>query len=141
LIVYPDTSFLVPLYLLDRHTGKAQQGMSLRPVVLFTPFHRAELTNAIYQRVFRREITADEARVAVTTFEEDCRNAILVLTNLPEMAFLTCAELARRRVAKLGVRTLDTLHVACALELKADRFWTFDDRQARLAEAEGLTTA
>jgi len=33
---------------------------------------------------------------------------------------------------------LDSLHVACALELKADRFWTFDERQAKLAKAEGL---
>jgi predicted nucleic acid-binding protein len=38
------------------------------------------------------------------------------------------------------VRTLDSLHVACALELKAERFWTFDDRQVRLAEAVGLDT-
>jgi len=30
--------------------------------------------------------------------------------------------------------------VATALELRADRFWTFDQRQARLAEAEGLAT-
>jgi predicted nucleic acid-binding protein len=38
------------------------------------------------------------------------------------------------------MRTLDTLHVACALELKADRFWTFDERQAKLAKARGLKT-
>ena len=37
-------------------------------------------------------------------------------------------------------RTLDTLHVACALELKAEHFWTFDERQAKLALAEGLKT-
>jgi predicted nucleic acid-binding protein len=49
-----------------------------------------------------------------------------------------CADLGRRYAPKLGVRTLDTLHVACALELKADRFWTFDDRQAKLAKAQGL---
>jgi predicted nucleic acid-binding protein len=30
--------------------------------------------------------------------------------------------------------------VAAALELKAERFWTFDERQARLAEAEGSLT-
>jgi predicted nucleic acid-binding protein len=30
--------------------------------------------------------------------------------------------------------------VACALELGAEKFWTFDDRQARLAEAAGLDT-
>ena len=40
----------------------------------------------------------------------------------------------------LGIRTLDSLHVACALELRADRFWTFDDRQGRLAEIVGLNT-
>ena len=34
--------------------------------------------------------------------------------------------------------TLDTLHVACALELGAERFWTFDARQAKLARAVGL---
>jgi hypothetical protein len=30
--------------------------------------------------------------------------------------------------------------VACALELKAEKFRTFDERQARLAEAVGLDT-
>jgi len=42
--------------------------------------------------------------------------------------------------ALLGMRTLDTLHVACAMELKAERFWTFDERQAKLARAKGLRT-
>lgn len=57
---------------------------------------------------------------------------------MPENAFELCAELARRHGPKLGMRTLDTLHVACALELKADRFWTFDERQAKLAKAAGI---
>jgi len=52
----------------------------------------------------------------------------------------TCIVLARRHGPMLGIRTLDSLHVACALELKAQKFWTFDDRQARLAEAVGLDT-
>jgi predicted nucleic acid-binding protein len=59
-------------------------------------------------------------------------------TPLPENAFELCADLARRYGAKLGMRTLDTLHVACALELKVGRFWTFDERQAKLAKAVGL---
>ena len=60
---------------------------------------------------------------------------------IPEDAFDLCAELARRYGPKLGVRTLDSLHVACALGLKADRFWTFDERQAKLAKSEGLKTS
>lgn len=35
---------------------------------------------------------------------------------MPEHAFDLCTELARRPGAKLGVRTLVSLHVACALE-------------------------
>ncbi len=46
----------------------------------------------------------------------------------------------QRHAARLGVRTLDTLHVASALELKAEHFWTFDGRQAKLALAAGLKT-
>jgi predicted nucleic acid-binding protein len=56
----------------------------------------------------------------------------------PETALELCADLGRRYGPKLGIRTLDTLHVACALELKAKRFWTFDDRQGKLAKAAGL---
>ena len=60
---------------------------------------------------------------------------------LPENAFERCIFLAQKQGPKLGIRTLDSLHVACALEFKAERFWTFDERQARLARAEGLKTA
>ena len=37
-----------------------------------------------------------------------------------------------------GHRTLDVLHVATALHLKADEFLTFDLNQAALARAAGL---
>ena len=60
---------------------------------------------------------------------------------MPENAFELCADLARRYGPKLGTGTLDSLHVACALELKAERFWTFDERQGKLAKAAGLKTA
>ena len=57
---------------------------------------------------------------------------------LPEAIFELAMEIARVHVAHTGTRTLDSLHVAAALELKAERFWTFDDRQAKLAKAVGL---
>jgi predicted nucleic acid-binding protein len=61
--------------------------------------------------------------------------------DLPERIWETTIEIARRFGPRLGVRTLDSLHVACALELKAEKFWTFDERQAKLAEAAGLDTS
>jgi hypothetical protein len=62
-------------------------------------------------------------------------------SRFPEQVFDLCAGLACRYGPKLGVRTLDSLQVACALELKAEQFWTFNERQAKLAKAEGLRTS
>jgi hypothetical protein len=39
---------------------------------------------------------------------------------------------------KLGTRTLDVMHVACACEIQADRFLSFDERQLSLAKLAGL---
>ena len=81
-----------------------------------------------------------EAQLTLSNFNLDSTTGSWINVSLPEKAFETCAALAHRHVATLGGRTLDSLHVACALELKAERFWTFDERQARLAEAVGLDT-
>ena len=48
-------------------------------------------------------------------------------------------ELAERHSATLGTRSLDLMHVAAALILGADLFLSFDERQRKAAEAEGLT--
>jgi predicted nucleic acid-binding protein len=77
---------------------------------------------------------------AWTQFERDRLNGVWIPVDSPERIWETSIDLARKHGPTLGVRTLDSLHVACALELKAQRFWTFDDRQARLAEAVGLNT-
>lgn len=54
------------------------------------------------------------------------------------MAFDRCIQLAKQHGTRIGMTTLDTLHVASALELGAERFWTFDERQVKLARAAGL---
>ena len=140
MIVYPDTSFLFSCYLSDQHSLDADRRLKVQPLVLVTPFHRAELANAIFQRAFRGKISEADAQVTYADFEQDCETGVWVITQAPDSTYSTCANLAKRHVPRLGVRTLDSLHVACALELKAQRFWTFDERQARLAEAVGLNT-
>lgn len=115
--------------------------MATGPNLRISPFSRAELANAIYRQVFLDRLSQIDAARAWDNFELDCRSGVLELKEFPEAAWNVVADLARRFVPKLGVRTLDALHVACALELQAEKFWTFDDRQAKLAEAAGLDTA
>jgi hypothetical protein len=73
--------------------------------------------------------------------ERDCAAGLWLEVELPELAFDVCMDLARKHGARLGVRTLDSLHVASALPLKAERFRRFDERQAKLAQEEGLKTS
>ncbi len=138
--IYADTSFFVSLYLPDRHTPKAEGRMASRPGLWLTPLHVAEWMHAIEQHVFRRAVSRGEADRLVQRFDQHRTQGLWMDVALPALAFEVCAQLARRHVARLGCRTLDALHVASALELKARQFWTFDERQARLARAEGFKT-
>ena len=106
--------------------------------VWFTPLLAAECSHAIAKQVFYRKIALPDADLVFDSLQRDRADGLWLETAMPENAFEVCADLGRRYGPKLGMRTLDTLHVACALELKADRFWTFDERQAKLAKAQGM---
>jgi len=140
LSIYADTSFIVSLYLTDRHSVEAEQQVASRPTLWLTPLHVAEWTHAVEQHVSRRLLSRSEADRLHERFQQHRAGGLWLEAALPESAFDLCARLGRRHGARLGVRTLDSLHVAAALELKAERFWTFDERQKRLAHAEGLKT-
>ena len=136
--VYADSSVFVSLYLPDAHSEEAQRSVAQRPRLWLTPLHRAEWAHAIGQHVFHRKISAREAQQVSRIFQQDREAALWIEADLPETVWEACVTLARRHTARLGVRILDTFHVAAALELKAESFWSFDQRQGKLAEAAGL---
>ena len=139
--LYVDTSFLVSLYLTDRHSADARQRVLSAPPLWFTPFHRAEWEHTLGQHIFRGELSLSEGQRMNMRLEEHIAGGRWNSVAMTENAFDTCVDLARRHGPKLGMRTLDSLHAACALELKADRFWTYDERQAKLVKALGLRTS
>jgi predicted nucleic acid-binding protein len=139
-LIYADTSLVVSLYTVDGHSAEARLRMNPRPAVWLTPFNRIELVHALERQVFRTRITSGDAALAWRNFEEDCVAGIWIPSDLPERVWNTTIDLARRFGPTLGLRTLDSLHVSCALELGAERFWTFDERQERLAQAAGPDT-
>jgi predicted nucleic acid-binding protein len=141
LTTYADTSFIVSIYLEDEHSKGAEQLISSGTRVWFTPLHYAECTHAIMQQVFHKNLPATDAQQAYSHLERDRATGLWLEVEMPEHAFDLCADLARRYGPRLGVRTFDSLHVASALQLKAERFWTFDERQAKLAKAVGFKAA
>lgn len=140
-MTYADSSFLVSNYVQDAHSQEAVRRMGRFPSVWVTQLNCSEMAHALSQYVFRKALSGADAQTYWGEFEQDCANGVWVQADLPETTWETSVDLVRRFGPTFGVRTLDSLHVACALELKALRFWTFDERQARLAEAVGLNTA
>ena len=125
----------------DSHSEPALRLLDTKPRLTFCPLHLAECCHAIAQQVFFRKLPDVKAQVLYGRVKNDLAAGVWVETAIPESAFELCAELARRYGSKFGIRTFDSLHVACALELKAERFWTFDERQGKLAKTVGLKVA
>jgi predicted nucleic acid-binding protein len=138
LSVYADSSFVVSLYMTDIHSAEARRRVQTAQPLILTPFHRAEWFHALGQHQFRRTMTTEAAQRIISQFVADETSGLFHKRAVPENAFDLCADLARKHGHTLAMRTLDSLHVACALELKADYFWTFDERQAKLAKGQGL---
>jgi len=143
LSVYADTSFLMSLYVFDAKSQAAEELIrkSGAPPILLTRFGELELTNAVSLRVYRRELPPSRAKAVHTLVQEDLANGVLLVSPLGSGFFEKAIRISRRRTPQLGTRTLDILHVASAIELKAGRFLTFDRKQEELARAEGLPTA
>jgi len=140
MVIYPDTSFLFSLYVIEETTPLAEAyGGGLSEALIFTPFHRLELRVALRLRVFRGELSLDSLKKAFRDNEEDLAQGFLQHTPLNWSDALREAErLGEAHLTDIGARSGDLLHVASAVVLGAREFVTFDQRQTKLARRAGL---
>jgi len=137
---YADTSFLVSLYGRDVNSRSAILLVQRQaPAFIVTPFEEAEFTNTVFAVTARpKGWTISEARSIEEDFVRDLQAGVWQWEDLPAQAWQRARELSRRYAPVLGSRALDTIHVASALVLGAEDFYTFDRDQAKLARAAGL---
>jgi predicted nucleic acid-binding protein len=137
--IYADPSFLVSLYIPDANSSAALRTMQASSGDRFvTALCELEVVNAFGLRVFRKQASPAEANAALTNFEKDLHEGLFQLRGLPERVFERAKQLSQQTTAKLGTRTADLLHVAAALELGVDCFYSFDQQQRKLAHAVRL---
>lgn len=138
--VYIDSSALRQLYAHDTRSAAMAGWRFKNPGPLFmTRFCRTELINSMAAAVFRGDIPETAFQAFLHAFNRDLIDDDLRLVDVPWRAVMDRAsELSQQHTPTLGTRSLDVLHVASALELKAKRFVTYDGRQAKLALACGL---
>jgi predicted nucleic acid-binding protein len=139
-LVYVDPSALAPLFVhqarsREMHEWRARTG----GLVQVTHHGRTELVNAIALAAFRGAIPVAAAEIAWNALEAAFLSGDFKQADLLWRAALNRAgDLSRQYSAQLGTRSLDVLHVSCALELRMKYFLSFDEKQLALAEAVGL---
>lgn len=142
MIVYADTSWWVAL----KNSGDAFHESALEAFdlhksqeVIWTPWHRFEVFNAIRQAERLGFLRGVSAGSVIRAIENEVR-----LGYWPHMEFdwidavRIANELSADHSRNMPIRGMDLFHIAIACEVGAGQFLTFDDEQAGLAKAAGL---
>ena len=138
-MIYPDTSFLIPLFIPEPQAAMAFRMAQREGSLIFTPFHRLELRTGLRVRVFRKTLNDQELKNALRRSEDYVLEGVLlhVALNWPEI-LREAERLGETHLTATGARSGDLVHVASAVVLEARLFLTFDARQAKLARRAGL---
>ncbi len=138
-MIYLDTSALVKLYLLEAGSNAVQELIAAQhdPLPVWE-LQEMELTNALRLKVFWGEISETDAEHQLALFEQRKQKGHYYFPDLDRAALFTTFQRLSAHTVRLGCRTLDIMHVACACQLAPDLFVSFDDRQRQLAELAGL---
>jgi len=140
-MIYADPSFLTSLYGYDGNTHTAQLTYNSDPrrPLFLTPWQRFEMRNAL--RLAAHKLTRAGQPVpfqignVLKDVDHDLSDGILrhQETDWRETLRLS-EELSESHTKVTGAGAVDVWHVAAAILLRADTFWTFDDSQYALAK-------
>ena len=139
---YADTSFLLSFVGQDRNSLAAKQVLATAltaPAIPLTFLGALEFNNAARSLVFQSKLDPTGLGRMQRRMLECLETSILRRTPLPVYRHYEEGEmLSASLTARLGVRTLDLLHVAAARVLGADTLLSFDVRQREFARHCGL---
>ena|SRR5205823_3271411 len=141
-MIYADPSFLFSLYAWDVNTALAAGTYSKdarRPLV-FAPWQRFELRNSIRLAVHKLRRSGQTVPFqpgnVFKQMEEDLSAGRLKHLDTDWRETLRLAEeLSSDHAEETGAGATDIWHVASAILLRAETFWTFDKQQYELAKA------
>jgi hypothetical protein len=141
-MLYLDTSALLKLYIREQGSERVQSHVTSQDLPLpIWEIQKAELVNALRLKVFWNEITLDQAETQIALFESRMKRGLYVFPEIDRASLMKSFLRLSGETPRLGCRTMDILHVACALEIGASEFLSYDQRQKSLAAHAGLKVA
>jgi predicted nucleic acid-binding protein len=138
-MLYLDTSALLKLYIRETGSEAVQSAVEAQddPLPVWE-IQEMELINALHLKVFWGDITAKQAAVQVELFHRRKLSGLYWQPEIRRGELMGVFRSLCKETPRLGCRTLDILHVACAVHLAVTSFLTFDERQRKLAVRAGL---
>lgn len=117
-MIYLDTSAFLKLYIRESDSALVQDLVTRQKQPLpVWEYQQVEMTNALHLKVFWKEITADDATRLLDLFDKRMRRGQYYCPQIDRAELM----LTFRRLAKwtpeTGCRTMDILHVACAMQI------------------------
>jgi predicted nucleic acid-binding protein len=141
-MLYLDTSALLKLYIREPGSEAVQAHVTSQDFPLpIWEIQEAELVNALRLKAFWKEITPDQAETQIDLFHNRRKRGLYTFPQIDRNSLMKCFLHLSAETPRLGCRTLGILHVACAMEIAASAFLSFDQRQNALAAHAGLKLA
>jgi predicted nucleic acid-binding protein len=140
-VIYCDTSFLLALYVENDffHVRASRTAARFRAPIPLTLLVELEMVNGIRRCLAAKIIRAQEHDAIFRQLAEDEAHGIFFRPPLQSAEhFARARELSRKFTPEISARSLDILHVAAALVLKASELASFDEKQRLLARKAGL---
>jgi predicted nucleic acid-binding protein len=139
-MLYLDTSALLKLYIREQGSEAVQAHIVSQDLPLpIWEIQEAELVNALRLKAFWKEITPAQAETQIDLFQTRRKKGFYTFPEIDRTALMKRFLSLSAETPRLDCRTMDIFHVACALEISATLFLSFDQRQNALATHAGLT--
>lgn len=139
-MLYLDTSALLKLYIREDGSEAVQARIAAQDLPLpVWEIQEAELLNALRLKAFWNEITPEQAEAQIELFHDRRRRGYYHFPEIHRGDLMKTFRQLSAETPRLGCRTMDIFHVACAVEIAATEFLSFDKRQRDLARFAGLS--
>jgi len=138
-MLYLDTSALLKLFVYEPGSKAVQSSIMEQDYPLpIWEVQEMELINALRLKVFWKEITDEQAQTQIDLFNQRMERGLYFFPEIHRSELMSTYRRLSMETSRQCCRTLDILHVACAMQLAPNAFITFDKRQKALARYFGL---
>lgn len=138
-MIYLDTSAFLKLYIREADSKLVAECVESQDEPLpVWDLLEAELINALRLKTFWGDITPEQADGQIELFAARKKRGLYFVPDIDRIALMDNFRDLCANTPRLGCRTMDIMHVACAKRLAAQMFITFDERQRKLARTAGL---